>query len=763
MRTRLAIFASLLAVLFGVILSVSVASAAGGCEISEFTMSPVDPYSLGTHVLLSGRSNCGTVRFEINGQPKAEIGSGSQTETWKTEETGSGTFSVCFVARGDGGWENANRACRSVYVEGAPPAPSGDTRGPCFVQNFTVTPSSGPVGTTFRLAGNGGCEGGTQASKFLISGSSFGESGGPNASANWNPGSSGSYEACYVITNDSWGPNTGRSCVSVNVTSSGAPSNQAASGDSVNVPGGNQGNSGSSGGGTPPVTEQSQPAAPSNGSCPDAPTRISVGDIVVANDTLKIRSGGGLGYAEIPQSPLAAGTQVTVIGGAVCSDGIRWYNVGTNGWQGYVAEIIGSNRVYLLVPNGLPLGPDANRWENGEEEATSSSCSGGRSRLQVGDIALVSDATADPLPLRSGPATSNTVLVQIPIRTQLTIIGGPVCDGRLVWWETQYAGYTGWAAEINGYNNRNLLPNGTSLPGTAEDTVPDTVPESPSPSCAGFPATEFSVGDHGQIDYPGHSDGLNLRRGPSASSDIVWADMPHGTGFTVLEGMGCADGYRWLHVRTDQGPEGYAVERNAGESFMRRIEVAVPTPQITPSSGSIFLVVTRHTIEVNPRTCAILNGAEIIRDEISYFDGSMPSRLENDWLAALYGYFEPDSGETDLIMTGVRNAVRQYVPDCTDSYYLVGDRYMDLSGLGNVMFGYYMARYPRVFEDNLSNYFQLREDGLGRRLHSFETLFDFPDDQHQRLLGRRLASLSGNSARITTELVIRTAGDVDLQ
>jgi hypothetical protein len=87
------------------------------CNISSFTHEPSsNTVSLGTEVYLSGTSNCGTVRFEINGTPKAEIGQPNQTETWKTNEFGTGTFNVCFVARGNGGWENADRWCNDITV-----------------------------------------------------------------------------------------------------------------------------------------------------------------------------------------------------------------------------------------------------------------------------------------------------------------------------------------------------------------------------------------------------------------------------------------------------------------------------------------------------------------------------------------------------------------------------------------------------------------------------------------------------------------------
>lgn len=92
---------------------------AQGCS-GQLFMEPTDPYPLGTHVILRGTSNCGTVRFEIRnpgtGQSwvKAETGQPNQTETWKTEEFGSGTFEVCFVARGSGGWHSSSPTATTI-------------------------------------------------------------------------------------------------------------------------------------------------------------------------------------------------------------------------------------------------------------------------------------------------------------------------------------------------------------------------------------------------------------------------------------------------------------------------------------------------------------------------------------------------------------------------------------------------------------------------------------------------------------------------
>jgi hypothetical protein len=213
-----------------------------GCNINSFTLNPRPNYALGQHVQLAGTSSCGTVKFTLRNTAtgdiwdRAEIGSTNQQETWKTEEFGAGTFEVCFVARGQGGWVSARRACETVQVA------------------------------------------------------------------------------------------------------------------SGNVP----------------------------------PTAVPPG-------------GGGGG---------------------------------------------------------------------------STQCSTGRN-LHVGDIAVVIEAGAR---LRRSAGTNYEILVQMPNRAMITMIGGPQCASGYVWWETQYAGHTGWVAEVN------LIRNGDPIPSTNPGQPPTTVPPTPKPS-----------------------------------------------------------------------------------------------------------------------------------------------------------------------------------------------------------------------------------------------------------------------------------------
>ena len=199
----------------------------GGCDITGFSMSPEDPYVVGDHVRLEGTSTCGTVRFEIDGQPKAEIGQTNQGEWWKTEEFGSGNYNVCFVARGNTDWANANRSCRTVYVEGGQAPPPGSNPGEsvkCWINTFSVSPDSVPEGETVHLSGQGQCDGNAQATRFTINGTPYDEFGGHQNAYDYRTAGKGTYRACIQLTAGNWESDAAVSCVNFTVTASGSSS-----------------------------------------------------------------------------------------------------------------------------------------------------------------------------------------------------------------------------------------------------------------------------------------------------------------------------------------------------------------------------------------------------------------------------------------------------------------------------------------------------------------------------------------------------------
>lgn len=459
-------------------------------------MNPTPPYSIGTAVILSGQSNCGTVRFEITRTSdnqtwhKAETGQPNQTETWRTNETGSGNFEVCFVARGDGGWSNAARSCRSVYVEGSQSPPAGSQSGDnvrCWVNSLTVTPNQARVGHTFQMAGQGQCDGNVRAVRFTINGSPWGEYAGNTTSSTWDSTGSqpGSVRICFQATSGQWSQ-AAESCTTITLTQSGQASNDVSQGQ-------------------PATNNQPGQTAQSN---PDS--------------------------------------QVTTNSGGSTSG------------------------------NSSSNGSSSNSGGQGQ------SCNS-LSRLSVGQIAVVSDATPDPLPLRSGPSSSNRNLVNVPVRTQLTIIGGPSCSGNLVWWETQYSGQTGWVAEVNGYNNYNLIPNGEPLPGGNNSNSGNSSSNnsssgsSSSNTCAGALSPTLFDGDRGRVTY---TDGSPTTMRDRPQGNVV-ARLPEGTEFDVESDPVCTDAQNghlwWIEVDADSGQSGWVPFGYSGGDYW--IEPVVTTTQ----------------------------------------------------------------------------------------------------------------------------------------------------------------------------------------
>ena len=182
-----------------------------GCDITQFSLSPDgDTVSFGEVIALSGKSNCGTVRFEINGSPRSEIGSTDQTMNFNTAEWGAGNHNICFVARGDGGWENADRKCRKITVK-------QPDRG-CNIQSFTLSPdnSTYQIGTVVALNGHSDC--GTV--RFLIDGQSRSEIGSTDQSMNFNTSEwgVGNHTICFSARGNGGWEMADEECRNINVS-----------------------------------------------------------------------------------------------------------------------------------------------------------------------------------------------------------------------------------------------------------------------------------------------------------------------------------------------------------------------------------------------------------------------------------------------------------------------------------------------------------------------------------------------------------------
>jgi uncharacterized protein YraI len=426
---------------------------AQGCSISTFTMNPVDPYTHGVAVQLYGASNCGTVRFEIDGNPRAETGSSTQTETWQTSEFNPGNHEVCFVARGDGGWSNAARSCRTVYVEGSQAPPAGSQAGDdvaCWVNNFVVTPSSAPVGSTFNLSGQGQCDGNVRAIRFTIDGSAFGEYGGNTHNSSWRSSnqSTGSHRLCFQVTAGNWNEDKAESCVNVTLTSGGQPSNDVSVGSPATN--GNTGQTNQSGpnndqqsNSPAPITTQNngnQSVATDNGTQPQTSSsqginwylggsnRLSGHYVRAGFDDIRIRSGPGTNYDQL---------------GLLVEN--HYYPVLQiqNGWV-QIQGSKGSGWVSLSVVE--EFGGSSNTSSgNSTATNTANGCPSFAEPVSVGDIGRITPGVSNNM--RSGAGTSYGGVGQIPAGATFNVIGGPRCNDGYRWWQVNYNGVSGWTAD----------------------------------------------------------------------------------------------------------------------------------------------------------------------------------------------------------------------------------------------------------------------------------------------------------------------------
>ncbi|MDQ3008989.1 MAG: SH3 domain-containing protein [bacterium] len=359
-------------------------------------MQPEGTVGLGTNVFLSGTSTCGTVRFEVNGNPRAEIGSTNQTETLRTNEFGTGSFDVCFVARGDGGWENAAR--------------------------------------------------------FSINGNPFGESGQNTISAHWRADIYGSVRVCFHIAAGDW-ERGAQSCTNIEVVEAPQGNNPPAQGNTTD-------NQGGSGGEFPQAQQPSNnPPAPSNSgnsasgnnsssantSC-GYQVGLSVGGSgqVTPGAPNRMRSNPNLGSNQVGSIP--GGAEFAVVGGPTCADGYQWWQVDYNGIRGWTAAG-GNGQLWVQTVSGSSgsSGSNSNSSSNTvSQPASNNSSCGVRVSLSVGGRARVTPG--DPNRMRSQASTGSNQVGSIPGGGAFEVIGGPTCADGYQWWQVNYNGTRGWTA-----------------------------------------------------------------------------------------------------------------------------------------------------------------------------------------------------------------------------------------------------------------------------------------------------------------------------
>lgn len=280
------------------------------------------------------------------------------------------------------------------------------------------------------------------------------------------------------------------------------------------------------------------------------------------------------------------------------NDPLNWD--GTNNWEQTLVVRPPSGGSDSSAPSGESSGSDSSTSpsyiNNDAPPGSNAQCGSNVSRLRIGDIAVVNNVTPSPAYLRNYPTTIASVLVEIPIETHITIVSGPVCDGNIIFWQSQYGGHTGYVAENTSRGGYDLVPNGSPLGGSSSSNIGSGSSSSSSSSnsnasnSAGAYAGEcdqalppsIPIGGRGHVpDDPNHTP-TSLRSGPRLRSDNVIYDMPPFTEFTVTGEAVCIDSQRngiWMvPVRLDDGTSGWTAYGYQGD-----------IPWIEAVSGSTLL------------------------------------------------------------------------------------------------------------------------------------------------------------------------------
>lgn len=157
---------------------------------------------------------------------------------------------------------------------------------------------------------------------------------------------------------------------------------------------------------------------------------------VVAGQGLNARKTAGAAGDRIGR--YAPGAVVSILEGPIDADGYRWWRVGNNELSGWVADGDGEEQW---------LSPDLGSTQPVDRT------------VQVGDDVLVTVGESGLLKVRAEAGINAAVQHQVPDKTQLTVIEGPVEAGGYRWWKvvSESGSISGWAAEGDG-EDRWLTP-----------------------------------------------------------------------------------------------------------------------------------------------------------------------------------------------------------------------------------------------------------------------------------------------------------------
>jgi len=180
-------------------------------------------------------------------------------------------------------------------------------------------------------------------------------------------------------------------------------------------------------------------------------------------------------------------------------------------------------------------------------------------RLVSGQQGRVTTYPNLPNRIRTNHSFTDAVLGYIPAGATFTVVGGPVCDWYVWWWQVSYNGITGWTAEGDGGYTYWLEP----------------VNYTPPPACA-LP-TRLGIGGQGRV-LPGTPNVVRSAPGTQSTGaySTVIGTIPGGGVFSVLDGPQCGSDGRWWWRVNYGGLIGWTAEGEGYNSYW--IEPVVNTP-----------------------------------------------------------------------------------------------------------------------------------------------------------------------------------------
>jgi hypothetical protein len=210
-----------------------------------------------------------------------------------------------------------------------------------------------------------------------------------------------------------------------------------------------------------------------------------------------------------------------------CSNGMLWYYVSYNGIVGWTPE--GSNYGEYWTA------PYSGYVDNGNLCSLSP-------RLSIGGSGIVTPGLPNVIRTEPNKSPFSSIVASIPAGGVFTVLDGPVCGDRVLWWLVNYNGSVGWTGE-------------------GENFTYWTEPFSGGSACP-LP-TRLYAGGWGYV-LPGLPN--RLRADPTQSARQI-GRLPAGATFSVLSGPVCSEGVYWWQVNY-RGRVGWTAEGSAREYWI---------------------------------------------------------------------------------------------------------------------------------------------------------------------------------------------------